>query len=134
MPDGWDVVVVGGGNTEVLVRGAPPRTPADDVLQMVDMIRLDSQGAEVLTGIAPDSRDRARRAARQLLGRGVHTVVLDAGIDGNLVLSSHTEQWLPRVPVDTVDVTGAGDAFVGTLANLETKTETWWSPGPIGPA
>ena len=63
-------------------------------------------------------RDRAtaQRAAQTLLERGVGAVAIQAGIEGNLLMWKDGEHFLPRVSVESVDVTGAGDAFAGTLA------------------
>ena len=41
---------------------------------------------------------------------------MQAGKEGNLIVSSDDENWLPHIPVKSIDATGAGDAFLGTLA------------------
>jgi ribokinase len=95
---------------------APAVPLSEDVLQLVDFIRPNAAEAEVLTGIAVHDRRSAARAARILLNRGVRAAVVQAGAEGDLLVTRDEEQFLPRIPVDRIDPTGAGDAFVAALA------------------
>ena len=95
---------------------APAVPVSDDVLALVDVLKPNATEAEVLTGITVTDRASAKRAADALLSRGAGTVAIQAGDEGNLVVWSGGEQFLPRVPVKSVDATGAGDAFAGALA------------------
>ncbi len=61
-------------------------------------------------------RRSAATAAQALLSRGVREVAIEAGDEGNLILTPDEEVWLERLPVRSVDSTGAGDAFVAALA------------------
>jgi len=56
----------------------------------------------------------AEVAARKLLSRGTRTVILTLGERGALLID--TVENIPAVKVDAVDPTGAGDAFIGSLA------------------
>ena len=58
----------------------------------------------------------AEVAARKLLSRGTKTVILTLGERGALLVDQDTVESIPAVKVDAVDPTGAGDAFVGSLA------------------
>jgi ribokinase len=51
-----------------------------------------------------------------LLSRGVGAVVVQAGEAGDLLVTGSEERLLPRLPVERVDATGAGDAFAAALA------------------
>ena len=95
---------------------APPVRLRDDLLSLVDVIKPNAAEAQVLTGMRVSDRGSARKAARMLLDRGARAVAIAAGDEGNLLVSSHGEHWLPRLKVKAVDATGAGDAFAGTLA------------------
>ena len=55
-------------------------------------------------------------AARELLGRGAGAVVVTLGENGCLVADSEHVRHIDGVPVEAVDTTGAGDAFVGALS------------------
>jgi ribokinase len=94
-----------------------PAQPLDlALLRHVQIIRPNSAEARALTGIQSRSRSGARQAAQTLLAKGVRAAVVQAGAKGNLVVWPDGERWLPHIPVQTVDATGAGDAFVGALA------------------
>jgi ribokinase len=101
---------------QTILDPAPAMPLADSVLTLVDVIRANASEAETLTGIRVENRETARRAAQQVLERGVGTVIVQGGDKGNLLLTRAGEHWLPLLQVETVDLTGAGDAFVGTLA------------------
>lgn len=98
----------------VVLDPAPPITLPEELLEAVHIIRLNDVEAEVLTGLEVVDRDSARRAAENLLRRGVGTAVV-AAPEGNLLLGTEGELWLPNLPVDWVDTTGAGDAFSAAL-------------------
>jgi ribokinase len=100
----------------IVLDPAPARPLSEEVLRLVDVIRPNASEAETLTGIAVRDHDSAARAARNLLSRGVGAVVVQAGQDGDLLVTPEEERLLPRHPVESVDATGAGDAFAGALA------------------
>lgn len=95
---------------------APAVPLSEDVLQLLDVIRPNASEAETLTGVPVRDRASAARAARVLLSRGVGAVVVQAGKAGNLLVTRDEERFLPRIPVESVDATGAGDAFAAAVA------------------
>lgn len=95
---------------------SPAMTLSDEVLALVDILKPNAREAMVLTGIEVTDRYSASKAAKLLLDRGVSVVVIEAGHDGNLLVYAEGEHWMPRIPVRSIDATGAGDAFAGTLA------------------
>jgi len=101
---------------QIVLDAAPPVELPDELLQMVDVLRANAGEAEQLTGIKPHDRQSARQAIEVLRRRGVNTAIVQAGSEGNLLLGPEGEQWLPLLEVNTVDTTGAGDAFAGALA------------------
>jgi ribokinase len=99
----------------VVLDPAPARQLSEELLRDVHVIRPNAAEAEVLTGIKVTGQASARRAAENLLRRSVRAAVIGSP-EGNLLLSSEGELWLPHLPVDVVDVTGAGDAFAAAMA------------------
>lgn len=99
----------------VVLDPAPPRAVSDALLKDVQVIRPNADEAKSITGIAVDSQATARLAGEQLLRRGVGAAVVGAP-GGNLVVTAAGETWLPHFEVETVDATGAGDAFAAALA------------------
>jgi ribokinase len=51
-----------------------------------------------------------------LLGRGPRTVIVTLGSRGVLVADGAAAEHIPAFAVEAVDPTGAGDAFIGSLA------------------
>ncbi|AXK46559.1 ribokinase [Brachybacterium saurashtrense] len=72
----------------------------------------------VLAQLAPDLSAPTDPGAmvRALQTQGIASVVLTLGADGARVADADGIQPIPPAPVDAVDTTGAGDAFIGALA------------------
>lgn len=100
----------------IVLDPAPARPLADELLKLVDVIRPNSTEAEVLTGIHVKDRESAWKAAQRLLERGVKSAIVQAGDEGNLAVWPDGQRWLPKLPVKSVDATGAGDAFAAAVA------------------
>jgi ribokinase len=60
--------------------------------------------------------EQAVACARALLGTGFRRVVITLGARGALLADSTGHVHVPPFPVTAVDTTGAGDAFIGSLA------------------
>lgn len=95
---------------------APPQPLSEDMLRLVDVIRPNAAEAEVLTNVRVADTRSAALCGRVLLARGVGTAIIPAGDAGNLVVSREEQHLLAHHEVESVDATGAGDAFVAGLA------------------
>jgi ribokinase len=62
------------------------------------------------------SVQEAENAAKVLIERGAASVILTLGQRGSLLVTGATTEHVPVDPVKALDTTGAGDAFVGSLA------------------
>jgi ribokinase len=95
---------------------APAAPVPDEIWRLSDVVVPNETEAAVLTGLPVEDDAQAETAARALIERGARAVILTLGRRGSLVVNvAGTERILP-VAVDAVDSTGAGDAYVGTLA------------------
>jgi ribokinase len=74
--------------------------------------------AAALTGLPVGTRDEVEAAARALMNRGARSVVVTLGERGCLVVTPEDVRLLPAPKVTAVDTTGAGDAFIGSLAHF----------------
>nr|WP_290228373.1 ribokinase [Trichocoleus desertorum] len=108
---------------------APAVPLPDELLQLIDLIRPNSSEAEVITGTKVTDPDSARQAAAILLQRGVGAVAVQAGNAGNLLIWPEGECWLPKVPVQSIDATGAGDAFAAAIAVALAENQPWSEAG-----
>jgi ribokinase len=68
--------------------------------------------AEILSGMPVRNLDEARICARKLLDSGLSRIIITLGANGALFGDRH----IAPFPVEPVDTTGAGDAFIGSLA------------------
>jgi ribokinase len=119
---------------KVVLDPAPARPLPDELLSLLDVIRPNATEAETLTGVKVSDRGSARRAAEQLLGRGVRAVAVQAGGDGNLLVWPGGECWMPKLPVKSIDATGAGDAFAAGLAVMLAEDRPPDEAGPFANA
>lgn len=104
------------GNVRTILNPAPAAPIPDELLQLSDICAPNETETELLTGLPVDTLSQAETAARKLLTRGTKTVILTLGERGALLVDEHTVENIPAVKVDAVDPTGAGDAFIGSLA------------------
>jgi sugar/nucleoside kinase (ribokinase family) len=83
-------------------------------LQHLDIFMPSIEEARMVTG-----KDEPSEIAEFLLSYGIKTVALKMGERGSYVRTPDWELYLPAYKVETVDVTGAGDAFAaGFLAGV----------------
>ena len=104
----------------IVLDPAPGRRAPRELLRLVTVIRPNELEAEALTGVKVSNRASARTAAKRLLGHGAQAAIIAAG-RGNLLVwraenDRSDELWLPKLPVKSIDATGAGDAFVAAVA------------------
>jgi ribokinase len=94
---------------------APARAELpEELYRLSDVLCPNEPETELLVGrsIAGDEES----AARELLDRGAGSVILTLGERGCVVVTRDDARRVPVETVETVDTTGAGDAFVGSLA------------------
>ncbi len=101
---------------------ARARAAIHEAMSMADLVFPSLEDARVLTGLeAPED------IARFYMDMGPKLVALKLGADGALLAKNGEMTRYPAFPVETVDCSGAGDAFTGTFtanyvagADLET--------------
>jgi ribokinase len=104
------------GNVRTILNPAPAAPIPDELLQLADIFAPNETETELLTDMPVDTLTEAEAAARKLLSRGTKTVILTLGARGALLVNQDNVENIPAVKVDAMDPTGAGDAFVGSLA------------------
>jgi ribokinase len=72
--------------------------------------------AEQLTGLPVRTEAEAATCAAALLSKGFRRVVITMGARGSLLADATGHTPVPPFPVSATDTTGAGDAFIGSLA------------------
>jgi len=104
------------GNVLTILNPAPAAPIPDELLQLSDICAPNETETELLTDLPVESPAEAEAAARRLLSRGTRAVILTLGERGALLVDKDTVENIPAIKVNAVDPTGAGDAFIGSLA------------------
>lgn len=100
-----------------ILNPAPARTDVpDELFRASDIFCPNESETELLTGMPVGTLEEAHAAARVLLQRGAGQVILTLGERGSLLVTDGEMVHVPAVQVKALDSTGAGDAFVGSLA------------------
>ncbi|XP_076639188.1 ribokinase isoform X1 [Colletes latitarsis] len=102
-----------------IVNGAPAMENVDsEILSLCDIFCVNQNEAEVMTGVQCLGVSNVQEAVEKLLDKGCNTVILTLGELGAAFASqeNRTLTFVPTRPVEAVDTTGAGDAFLGALA------------------
>jgi ribokinase len=94
---------------------ARPRLP-DELYRLSHIFCPNESETELLTGLPVNSQEETEAAARALLQRGAGMVILTLGERGSLLVTATDSVHVPAMPVKALDTTGAGDAFMGSLA------------------
>ncbi len=88
----------------------------DEIFKLSDILCPNESETELLTGLPVGTLEESEAAARVLLKRGMEAVILTLGDRGSLLVSERETVHVPVNQVKALDTTGAGDAFVGSLA------------------
>lgn len=100
----------------VILNPAPAREISPAILEYVDYLTPNRNEARILAGYDPDSDRDDIDIARELVNLGVGGVVMTLGADGALIVTEERSTTVAAPDVDTVDTTGAGDAFNAAFA------------------
>jgi ribokinase len=119
---------------KTLLDPAPAVPLSEELLRLVDVIRPNAAEAEVLTNVKVHDVRSAAQCGRVLLARGVGSAILQAGASGDLVVTRDEQHLLEHLTVDSVDATGAGDAFMAGLAAALTEGRSLLDAASLGSA
>jgi len=100
----------------VVLNPAPARFLPARFLAHVDVLIPNESEAMLLTHTPLAERFDAESVAGLLLKQGVEAVVITLGARGALVAREEGTDLIPAFPVEPVDTTAAGDAFVAGFA------------------
>lgn len=91
--------------SQIALRGLKALRP---ILLNVDVLLPNKMGAMILT-----KKTTPVEAAREFIQMGVETVVITLGQEGAVAISKNALVKAPAFSVQSIDTTGAGDAFCG---------------------
>jgi ribokinase len=100
----------------VILNPAPAQVIPTELIALADFIIPNETELSLLTGISVNDLDPAEKAARKLLEQGAKNVIVTLGSNGALIVTRTKVTKVNTYPVDVVDTTAAGDAFIGGFA------------------
>lgn len=101
----------------IILNPAPARPVPRKLLPLIGIIAPNETEAAALTGRPVTDRSSALAAARHLREKGARAVLVTLGGAGALLCHDAGALFCPAVPVQPVDTTAAGDAYLGALAS-----------------
>ncbi|HIC90073.1 MAG TPA: ribokinase, partial [Anaerolineae bacterium] len=105
------------GGVMTILNPAPAGPIPNELLQLSDICAPNETETETLTGMTVGTLEEVEKAAQALLTRGPRSVIITLGERGALLVDHENGTvFEPAIEVDAVDTTGAGDAFIGSLA------------------
>src|SRR5437660_2135738 len=94
-----------------------PGQPVDmRALVDLDYFVPNESEAETITGLAVRNVEDARTCAEKLVAGGIRRVIITLGANGSLLAGRGVSEHVSPFAVESIDSTGAGDAFIGSFA------------------
>jgi ribokinase len=99
-----------------ILNPAPGQTVEMRALAGLDYFVPNESEAETITGISVRSVADAKQCADTLVAGGIRRVIITLGAKGSLLASVGVSEHVLPFAVNSIDSTGAGDAFIGSFA------------------
>jgi ribokinase len=100
----------------LILNPAPAREIDDEILKHLEYLTPNCVEAEALSGVAINSVEDAKKAAKALRNRGVGHVIVTLGAEGAFISGPEIETHVKGIEAKAVDATAAGDTFTGAFA------------------
>lgn len=85
------------------------------ILGRIHTLKPNRMEAELLSGVPIRDRADVEKAAQALLDTGLRRVFISLGSDGCYGATHTGAMWMPNFPVNMVNTTGCGDAFMAAI-------------------
>jgi ribokinase len=99
---------------KVILNPAPAADLPEDIFRKLHIITPNKIEAESISGVKITDNESLVKAAEVLHAMGVDNVIITLGSEG-VLLYDGIPKWIPAIPTDSVDSTGAGDVFNAAL-------------------
>jgi ribokinase len=99
-----------------ILNPAPAQAIDVKALEGLDYFVPNESEAEAITGMPVKTTQDANACARKLVDNGIRRVIITLGANGSLLASREGTEHIAPFAVQSVDSTGAGDAFIGSFA------------------
>jgi ribokinase len=118
VPEPVVAAVIGEANRHsvpVILDAGPPRTYRRETWSKATIVSPNRLETESLVGRTIKNNDDLLQAAQEILDSGPDAVVIKLGSEGSLICTKELYVSVPAFKVETVDTTGAGDAFTAAM-------------------
>jgi ribokinase len=102
--------------TRVILNPAPAQPLPDELIALAEFIVPNETELSLLSGMEVKDVSSAKEAAHALMQRGAKSVIVTLGSKGALIVNGETSTQIDAFPVEVVDTTAAGDAFIAGFA------------------
>jgi len=99
---------------KVILNPAPAADLPEDLFKKLHILTPNKIEAESISGVKITDKESLVKAAEVLHSWGVANVIITLGSEGVLHYNG-TPKWIPAIPTEAVDTTGAGDVFNAAL-------------------
>jgi len=99
-----------------IVNPAPAQPVDMTALAGLDYFIPNENEAEAIAGISARNLESAKECAAKLAASGVRRVIITLGANGSIIVGGTESQHVPAFVVESIDSTGAGDAFIGSFS------------------
>jgi ribokinase len=99
-----------------ILNPAPAQAIDMKALEGLDYFVPNESEAEAITGMSVKTTQDANACAQKLVDNGIRRVIITLGANGSLLASREGTEYIAPLAVQSVDSTGAGDAFIGSFA------------------
>ncbi len=101
---------------KVILNPAPAQQLPAELLSLTDILIPNKTETTLLSGCDVGTDDGIRQASSRLHQSGVKTIIMTRGKQGVTLMTENEITHFPAFPINPVDTTAAGDAFVGSFA------------------
>lgn len=102
--------------TTVILNPAPAQPLEGDLLSEIDIITPNKVEAEMITGIRANDEEGLKSIVKKFFEYGIKNVLVTLGSRGIFSGCSNGMKLIKAYDVNSIDSTGAGDIFSGSLA------------------
>jgi ribokinase len=99
-----------------ILNPAPGQPVEMGALTGLDYLVPNESEAEAITGITVRKVEDAKKCAEKLVAEGIRRVIITLGAKGSFLAGSGLSEHVPAFAVESIDSSGAGDAFIGSFA------------------
>jgi ribokinase len=100
----------------VILNPAPGRKLDFERIRAVEILIPNETELQTITDMPAATEKEVSQAAKVLITKGIQTVIVTLGERGSMLVRGSDVEMVPAVKVETKDTTGAGDAYIGSLA------------------